>query len=250
MKLLDLTLPTHPLTGLRAVGIVGGKPVWPIMGGDDTPAAAAQAAAAAQKATDDAATAAAAASEGFPKDTPVAEMTTEQQVAYYKHQSRKHEDRASEYRTAAGGKSAAEVKAGLESAEEARRKGLDAQALALEDAKKEAREQTANEYAPKAARAVFELALSHVEDKSERDEILSAIDVKSVITETGDIDTDKVSRIVQRLAPAGKAEGHRERLREWPNGDRRTDKTSGVAAGRSLFQERHGKKSDTSTSTK
>jgi len=26
-------LPTHPRTGLRAVGIVGGRPVWPILGG-------------------------------------------------------------------------------------------------------------------------------------------------------------------------------------------------------------------------
>lgn len=28
------TLPLHPYTGLRAVGIVGGRPVWPILGGD------------------------------------------------------------------------------------------------------------------------------------------------------------------------------------------------------------------------
>lgn len=29
----DTTLPIHPRTGLRAVGIVGGRPVWPICGG-------------------------------------------------------------------------------------------------------------------------------------------------------------------------------------------------------------------------
>lgn len=29
----DTTLPIHPRTGLRAVGIVGGRPVWPILGG-------------------------------------------------------------------------------------------------------------------------------------------------------------------------------------------------------------------------
>lgn len=28
-------LPTHPRTGLRAVGIVGGRPVWPILGGSE-----------------------------------------------------------------------------------------------------------------------------------------------------------------------------------------------------------------------
>lgn len=183
---------------------------------------------------------------GFPKDTPVAEMTTEQQVAYYKHQSRKHEERATEYRTAAGGKTAAEVKAGLESADELRRQSLTDQQKAVEDAEKKGREETAREYAPKAARAVFELALKHVEDKDERSEILDAIDVKSVITASGDIDTDKVSRIVARLAPAGKAE--ERRLRDFGAGDRKVGKTSGVAAGRSLFQERHGKKSETTTS--
>lgn len=33
-------LPVHPRTGLRAVGIVGGRPVWPIFGAEDTPPAA------------------------------------------------------------------------------------------------------------------------------------------------------------------------------------------------------------------
>lgn len=41
----DTTLPIHPRTGLRAVGIVGGRPVWPIRGGSTaeppTPPAAA-----------------------------------------------------------------------------------------------------------------------------------------------------------------------------------------------------------------
>jgi hypothetical protein len=32
-------------------------------------------------------------SDGFPADTPVSAMTTEQQVLYWKHQSRKHESR-------------------------------------------------------------------------------------------------------------------------------------------------------------
>lgn len=34
------TLPIHPRTGLRAVGIVAGKPVWPIFGAEDNPPAA------------------------------------------------------------------------------------------------------------------------------------------------------------------------------------------------------------------
>lgn len=34
------TLPIHPRTGLSAVGIVAGKPVWPIFGAEDNPPAA------------------------------------------------------------------------------------------------------------------------------------------------------------------------------------------------------------------
>lgn len=37
---LQNTLPIHPRTGLRAVGIVAGKPVWPIFGAEDNPPAA------------------------------------------------------------------------------------------------------------------------------------------------------------------------------------------------------------------
>lgn len=40
-----LDLPVHFRTGLRAVGIVNGRPVWPVLGGDESEDAAAQAAA-------------------------------------------------------------------------------------------------------------------------------------------------------------------------------------------------------------
>jgi hypothetical protein len=36
MTFPDTSLPIHPRTGLRAVGIVRGRPVWPILGGDGT----------------------------------------------------------------------------------------------------------------------------------------------------------------------------------------------------------------------
>ncbi|WP_409186716.1 hypothetical protein F9C11_21745 [Amycolatopsis sp. VS8301801F10] len=35
--LVNTDLPVHPRTGLRAVGIVGGRPVWPIFGAEDNP---------------------------------------------------------------------------------------------------------------------------------------------------------------------------------------------------------------------
>lgn len=263
---MDINLPIHPtlrhpLTGapLQAVYVTrDGRPKWPIMGaaeGDD--AAAAQAAAdAAAKATADAAAAKAAADAaaaaktgndadkdlGFPKDTPVVEMTAVQQAAYYKHQARKHEERATEYRTAAGGKTAAEVKADLDAAAALAREKMTDQQKAIEDAKTEAQQNAAREYAPKAARTAFEFALSHLTE-ADRAELIDTLDLTKVITDSGDVDTAKVRSIVEKIAPAGK--GGERRLRDFGAGDRTADKTTGVASGRSLFEERRGKKSTT-----
>src|SRR5690242_2052943 len=34
----ETLLPVHPRTGLRAVGVVAGRPVWPVLGAEDDPA--------------------------------------------------------------------------------------------------------------------------------------------------------------------------------------------------------------------
>jgi hypothetical protein len=241
----------HPLTGapLQAVYVdKNGRPRYPIMGGaPDDPPAPTPPAPTPPAPTPPAPTPPAPEPDkdlGFPKDTPVAEMKPVEQAAYWRDKARKHEGRNSEWQQALGGKTAAEVKAEIDTL---RREKLSDQEKAVEDAKKEARESAASEYAPKAARAVFELALTHVEDTTERSEILEAIDLKSVIKENGDIDTDKVNRIVARLAPTPAGKAGQQRIRDFGAGDRRTDKSSGVAAGRDLFKERRGNKSTTTT---
>lgn len=258
---MDLHLPLHPTkvhprTGepLRAVWVTpDGTPKWPIMGaaeGDDETAQQAAADAAAKAAADAAAKAAADAAAkgnddkdlGFPKDTPVVEMSPVQQAAYYKHQARKHEERATEYRTAAGGKTAAEVKADLDAAAAAAREKMTDQQKAIEDAKSEAQQNAAREYGPKAARTAFEFALSHLAE-ADRAELIDTLDLTKVITDSGDVDTAKVRSIVEKIAPAGK--GGERRIRDFGAGDRAADKTTGVASGRSLFEERRGKKSTT-----
>ena len=233
---LDLPLhPTnrHPLTGapLRAVWVrPDGRPVWPILGGDDTvPPADAP-----PETPPAAPPAATPADLGFPANTPVVEMTLEQQVAYHRHQSRKHEERATEYRTAAGGKTAAEVRADLEAAEAARVAGLSAQEQALETAKQEARQNAAREYAPKAARTAFEFALSHLKDE-DRAELIDTLDLTKVITDSGDVDTAKVRSIVEKIAPADKGTGGRQSF-DFGAGNRGDGAPkAGVSAGADLF---------------
>ena len=89
------------------------------------------------------------------------------------------------------------------------------------------------------------MALRHV-DEDRRKVLIDNTDLSRVINEDGSIDTDKVQSIAEALAPAG-TDGDKKRHRDFGAGDRRTDKTSGVAAGREAYRERRGKKSTTTT---
>lgn len=180
---------------------------------------------------------------GFPKDTPVAEMTLEQQVAYHRHQSRKHEQRATEYRSAAGGKSAAEVQAELE---QLRRDKMTADERAIDDAKRQAREAATSEFGPKAVRAALNVLLGDMPEE-ERNAEVDLLDLTKFLTADGDVDTDKVRRAAERISPADKG-GDQRRRRDFGAGDRKHDKSSGVAGGRDLFKERRGGKTEPTTS--
>lgn len=96
-------LPIHPFTGLKAIAVLpSGRIVWPIMGGSED---AGQPQGPAEPATGQTAPPAPApqnppqpagqptGERGYPENTPVADMTVEQQAAYWKAHARKHEDR-------------------------------------------------------------------------------------------------------------------------------------------------------------
>jgi hypothetical protein len=243
---MSLNLPLHPtmrhaLTGepLRALYVdKHGRPRYPIMGGaedDDAGGSAddkADDSSGGDTKSDDKPDQSA--DTGFPANTPVAEMTLEQQVAYHKFQSRKHEERASEYRSAAGGKTAAEIKADLDAAAALKREKLTEQERAVEDAKREAREATASEYGPKAVRTAFELALRNLPDE-ERGEFIEELDLKKFLTDSGDVDTAKVLSRAEKIAPADKDKGGRPKF-DFGGGSRGDTRTkTGVAAGSALF---------------
>jgi len=99
-------LPVHPYTGLQAIAVLpSGRIVWPIMGGSvdggqpqgtaepatGQPAPVAPAPTA--PAPDQQPAQATAGDRGYPDNTPVADMSVEQQAAYWRHHARKHEDR-------------------------------------------------------------------------------------------------------------------------------------------------------------
>lgn len=203
-------LPIHFRTGLRALGIVGGKPVWPIMGGDDSADAAAEAAAA--KAAADAATAKAAADAAangkvdgefdFPANKPLAEMTEAQRTEYWRHKARKHEDRVNSL----GSLTAAELTALREKA--TKHDALEAElgttadkaaAKAADDAKAAAK----GEYQPALITARLDAAAARA-GVSEEDlaKAVEFVDTAKFLAADGTVDADKVKAFVATITPA------------------------------------------------
>lgn len=176
---------------------------------------------------------------GFPKDTPVAEMTAEQQAAYWKHRSRTHEDRNAAWQKVTGGKTADEIKAEREELERLRNEQRTESEKAIEEAKKQARASVVAEMAPKLAALAFDAALAHVES-DRRKVLIDNLDLSKVITDDGDVDTDKVTQIAAQIAPADKGEG---KGADFGAGRRGGVKSSGTASGADRYAQRHGKQS-------
>lgn len=253
-------LPVHLSTGLTALGVLpSGRVVWPIMGGSGdggqpqgqpapatgppaqpqppaptpavppTPAPPAQ-----QPATG---TAPAAGERGYPEGTPVAEMTTEQQLAYWRYHSRQHEDR---------------WKALDVTAEElARLRQSDAEMQRLAEASRtdmervEARAVTAEQRLAAVEPELLKLRAA-IEKGLPGDvgtKLLAA--ARRIVGATADeLAADAADYFggspIQLAAPAAPA------LPAMDQGTRQTGKqTPSVAAGRDLYAERHGSKTTT-----
>ena len=96
-----VVLPVHPFTGLQAIAVLpSGRIVWPVLGGSDdggqpqgTQEPATGQPAPTTPAPAQPAPASQAGDRGYPENTPVADMTAEQQAAYWRTHARKHEDR-------------------------------------------------------------------------------------------------------------------------------------------------------------
>ena len=178
---------------------------------------------------------------GFPANTPVAEMTLEQQVAYHKHQSRKHEERSKTWQTIAGGKTPEQVKADLEAAETLRKEQMTDAQRQVEEAKNQTRAATVMEVGASAARAALEFALGHDPEKNDKSSLIDTLDLSKLLTENGQVDTAKVRALVATIAPSATGQGQQH---DYGAGYRGGSSSTGVAAGRSRYQERHGKKAD------
>lgn len=171
--------------------------------------------------------------DGFPANTPVEKMTAEQQAAYYRVQSRKHEDRNKDILKITGGKYGDDLKAVLDELETLRDEKRTDGEKAVEEARRAAREEVAREYGPKSVRTAFELLLGDM-PQEERDTEIDLLDLSKFLTDSGDVDTAKVRRHAEKIAPTDKGQGGQQH--DFGAGRRGNDTSkTGVAAGAELF---------------
>ncbi|MFE5290201.1 hypothetical protein ACFRAQ_35060 [Nocardia sp. NPDC056611] len=173
---------------------------------------------------------------GFPDETPLAEMTTEQQLAYWKHKSRKHED-------AAKGKSpAAEVQKLNDRIAELEREKLSddqrVQADAIEAAKAEAAQKAREELLPQLREAQLRGYASIVlTDQKKLDRWLGTTNAGAFLGEDGELDGSKVVEYLRDMY--GVAE-EKEKTPP-PNGQRHPNWGQGQGGGTQLKRGDHGR---------
>ncbi|MDR1265927.1 MAG: hypothetical protein LBK42_10320 [Propionibacteriaceae bacterium] len=172
--------------------------------------------------------------EGFPAGTPLAEMTVEQQAAYWKHHARRHEGAA---------------KAARDEADQLRKAALTDQEKAVEDVKDAARREgeatdrwrrtAVTEAVIGAAKAAGRYTTD--EDKAAVGALLSMIDPVALITEEGELDRAKIEQAIGRPSndPPARGSGYAARTaRLQPGGAG----AGSVAAAKAAFLETHQKK--------
>lgn len=239
-----ISLPTHRMLSLdidallaRHRGTFGAAR----MDADDD--AAAQAAADAKAAADAAAAKAAAdkaaaGDNGFPPNTPIEQMTADQREAYWKHQSRKHEERSKAF----GNLNPETLRALQEKAN--KHDELERELMSDKDREiAQVREQERLAATPRVVRAEFKAAAKGVLNAEQLTALLEDRDLTKYVDANGDPDEDKIAKLVTAFAPAQESQDQRRRGPS-PVGAGARGSASGpsLSAGADAYARRHGKK--------
>lgn len=146
--------------------------------------------------------------DAFPKDTPVAEMTPEQQVAYWRHQSKTQQKDADAFRKL--GLTPEAIKKVLDDAEAARVAALGDQEKALDTARKEGQTAAVLTAQEKYLRPAIEgqvIGLTRTIGETPEDALtrvqgaLQFVDVTKFLNDTGDLDAAKIQTFAQSIGP-------------------------------------------------
>lgn len=161
---------------------------------------------------------------GYPDETPVVEMTPEQQAAYWKRQSRKHES----------------AKKDLEKELETLKDP--ANQVNREDLEKQIRADIAAENLPNEVRAKFKSVLADRLSDEDFDEVIDGLDHTKFLTAEGKVDADKVEKRANIIAPPAVKRVVRRQAPATHQGPRERQSSSSIQSGRDLFAEFSGQK--------
>lgn len=251
-------LPFHPVTTLQALGLTSsGRPIWPVMGGAEdggtdqgggqqAPGGAGQQAPPeqGQKSQQQGS----GSDKGFPDNTPLAQMTLEQQVAYFKHQNRQTDNKLSAF----NGFTPQDVNVMWTRLEALEGEKLTADQKALKEAATkaatEAKTAAAAEMLPRVQAAELKATAALViKDPDQLNAFLAIADPAKFVGEDGAIDEEKVMGHLTAIyggSGSGQQAGNGQQHRSWGqnSGGNGVPGVKPGDAGRAAAERRHGTK--------
>lgn len=168
---------------------------------------------------------------GYPADTPIAEMTDAQQAAYWKHQARKHEG------VVKGLGNIDELKTKAAEADRLRQERLSAEEKAVQEAEERGRQAALTELRPRLVESAFRSAAGQRSLPAEQiDTLWEGVNPTAFLTDTGEVDTDKVTRYLGAITPTEDpttglyrtGAGHQEQIKQ-------TGREAGLAEAQKRF---------------
>lgn len=165
---------------------------------------------------------------GFPAETKIADMTPEQQAAYWKYQSRKHEGNATNLKAQLDAK---------QSTPPAEPKKTEADPLDPAELRKQILAELKKEQAPGLVRNHFESLIGDRLPADRRDAILEDLDLAKFVKEDGSIDKDRIKTKAELIAPASTEKPNVRRQRSHQGNRQTGDIKPSVESGKALFEE-------------
>ena len=154
---------------------------------------------------------------GYPTSTPLTEMTVEQREAYWRHQSKKHEQTwKSVIDRNLTPEQVLEMQQRLD---EVNRERMSDHEKQVADARREAAAEATAQFAPRLARAAVEAALARAGVPEDRiDNEIEWTDLSKFLTPKGDVDTGMVSQFAEsRRAPKAAADDDGGSKKKFPD---------------------------------
>jgi hypothetical protein len=183
------TLPTHPRTGLQAVGYRrNGDPIWPILGGSESTSESPPAADGGDNSTDPPADPAPPADPGKTFTQADLDKQIEQRLA----RERKKFDGYDDLKAKA---------ARLDEIEKANATDLE---KAVQSAKDETRAEVARGFGERLVRGVMKAQLEQSMKPADAAALLDDLNLSKFVGDDGEVDEDAIAKTVARLAPKGR----------------------------------------------